>query len=116
VEGDRTLLAVREPGIPGRHVQDKVTESGNDLSGEPTGEPALSAALGARYAWTLDGAGNLDLSGRYAYRGAGRCNADSQVQGSCASLTPFEVNAATQHLDLRLGWNSAVTSSASRPT
>jgi iron complex outermembrane receptor protein len=29
------------------------------------------------------------------------------VQGSCASLTPFEVNAATQHLDLRLGWNSA---------
>ena len=87
--------------------KDKVTEGGNDLSGEPTGEPALSAALGARYAWTLDGAGNLDLSGRYAYRGAGRCNADSQVQGSCASLTPFEVNAATQHLDLRLGWNSA---------
>jgi iron complex outermembrane recepter protein len=86
--------------------KDKLTESGIDLSGEPTGEPYLSAALGARYAWTLDGAGNLDLSGRYAYRGAGRCNADSGVQGSCASLTPFEVNEATRRMDLRLGWNS----------
>ena len=86
--------------------KDKFTESGIDLAGEPTGEPYLSAALGARYGWTLGGAGSLDLSGRYAYRGAGRCNADSQVQGSCATLTPFEVNQATQRLDLRLGWNS----------
>ena len=86
--------------------KDKMTESGINLSGEPTGEPSLSAALGARYDWTLGGAGKLDFSGRYAYRGAGRCNADSVVQGSCASLTPFEVNEATQRLDLRLGWNS----------
>jgi iron complex outermembrane recepter protein len=87
--------------------KDRTTENGIDLSGEPTGEPSLSAALGARYGWVLGGAGNLDLSGRYAYRGAGRCNADSQVQGSCASLTPFEVNEATQRLDLRLGWKSS---------
>ena len=86
--------------------KNKVTESGTDLSGDPTGEPYFSAALGARYGWVLGGAGNLDLSGRYAYRGAARCNADSEVQGSCASLTPFEVNEATQRLDLRLGWNS----------
>jgi iron complex outermembrane receptor protein len=86
--------------------KEKVTEGGIDLSGNPTGEPLLSAALGARYGWTLGGAGNLDLSGRYAYRGAARCNADSGVQGSCATLTPFEVNEATQRLDLRLGWNS----------
>jgi iron complex outermembrane receptor protein len=87
--------------------KDKLTESGVDLSGEPTGEPFLSAALGARYGWMLGGAGNLDLSGRYAYRGASRCNTDSQMQGSCATLTPFEVNEATRRLDLRLGWNSA---------
>jgi len=86
--------------------KNKTTESGLDLSGEPTGEPYLSASLGARYGWVLGGAGNLDLSGRYAYRGAARCNADSAVQGSCASLTPFQVNEATQRLDLRLGWNS----------
>jgi iron complex outermembrane receptor protein len=86
--------------------KNKMTESGVDLSGEPTGEPYLNLALGARYGWVLGGAGNLDLSGRYAYRGESRCNADSEVQGSCATLTPFEVNEATQRLDLRLGWNS----------
>ncbi len=31
-----------------------------DLSGEPTGEPYLSAALGARYGWTLGAAGELE--------------------------------------------------------
>jgi iron complex outermembrane receptor protein len=84
----------------------KMTESGTDLSGQPTGEPYLSASLGARYGWALGGAGNLDLSGRYAYRGESRCNSDSEVQGSCASLTPFTVDGATQRLDVRLGWTS----------
>ena len=84
----------------------KMTETGVDLSGDPTGEPYFSAALGARYEWVLGGAGNLDLSGRYAYRGESRCNADSTTQGTCAQLTPFKVNGATQRLDLRLGWLS----------
>ena len=77
-----------------------------DLSGEPTGEPYLSAALGARYSWVLGNAGSLDLSGRFAYRGESRCNADSEVQGSCAQETIFKVNEATQRLDMRLGWQS----------
>ena len=77
-----------------------------DLSGEPTGEPYLSAALGARYGWTLTSAGGLELSGRYAYRGESRCNADSELQGDCASQSVFEVGEATQRLDMRFGWTS----------
>jgi iron complex outermembrane receptor protein len=78
-----------------------------DLSGEPTGEPYLSASLGASYVWTLGGAGKLDLSGRYAYRGESRCNADSQLQGTCQVTPNFKVGEATQRLDMRLGWNSS---------
>jgi iron complex outermembrane receptor protein len=48
----------------------------------------------------------MDLSGRFAYRGESRCNADSEVQGSCAQETVFKVNEATQRLDVRLGWQS----------
>jgi iron complex outermembrane receptor protein len=77
-----------------------------DLSGEPTGEPYLSASLGASYGWVLGGAGNLDLSGRYAYRGESRCNADSQLQGTCQVSPNFKVGVATQRLDARLAWNS----------
>jgi len=77
-----------------------------DLSGEPTGEPHLSAALGASYEWTLGNLGGLDLSGRYAYRGESRCNADSERQGTCQLQSSFEVGEATQRLDLRLAWTS----------
>jgi iron complex outermembrane receptor protein len=88
--------------------KDKMTQGDEpvDLSGEPTGEPHLSASLGASYVWTLGGAGNLDVSGRYAYRGESRCNADSQLQGTCQVTPNFKVGEATQRLDMRLGWNS----------
>ncbi|MBM0106745.1 TonB-dependent receptor [Steroidobacter sp. S1-65] len=78
-----------------------------DLSGEPTGEPYLSAALGASYDWALGAAGDLELSGRFAYRGKSRCNADSERQGNCALQSIFRVGEATERLDLRLGWTSA---------
>lgn len=78
-----------------------------DLSGEPTGEPYLSAALGASYGWELGASGDLTLSSRYAYRGESRCNADSERQGNCALQSVFEVGEATQRLDLRLSWSSA---------
>jgi len=84
----------------------KITQDDVDLSGEPTGEPSLSAALGARYQWVLGNSGNLDLSGRYAYRGKSRCNADSQLQGTCQVSPNFKVGEATQRLDARLAWNS----------
>jgi iron complex outermembrane receptor protein len=89
--------------------KDKVTRGTDplDLSGEPTGEPYLSAALGASYAWALGATGDLELSGRYAYRGKSRCNADSERQGTCALQSAFKVGEATQRLDLRLAWTSA---------
>jgi iron complex outermembrane receptor protein len=88
--------------------KDKMTQGTDpvDLSGEPTGEPSLSAALGARYGWVLGGAGNLDLSGRYAYRGKTRCNSDSELQGTCQATPNFKVGEDTQRLDLRLSWTS----------
>jgi iron complex outermembrane receptor protein len=88
--------------------KDKITRGTDplDLSGEPTGEPYLSASLGASYGWALGGAGDLELSSRYAYRGKSRCNADSERQGSCALQSIFKVGEATNRVDLRLGWTS----------
>jgi iron complex outermembrane receptor protein len=73
-----------------------------DLSGEPTGEPYLSASL-AQLRLDLGGAGNLDVSGRFAYRGS-RAATRLQLQGTC-QVSNFGWR-ATQRLDMRLGWNS----------
>ncbi|HKE94041.1 MAG TPA: hypothetical protein VKB34_07025, partial [Povalibacter sp.] len=88
--------------------KDKLTRSTDpiDLSGEPTGEPYLSASLGASYGWALGASGDLELSGRYAYRGESRCNAGSGLQGTCAPQSSFKVGEATNRLDLRLAWTS----------
>ena len=88
--------------------KDKVTRGTDplDLSGEPTGEPYLTAALGASYGWALGTLGDLNLSGRYSYRGESRCNADSERQGTCALRSSFKVGEAQQRLDLRLAWTS----------
>ena len=86
--------------------KDKVTRDGVDLSGEPTGEPYLGAALGASYVWVLGEFGDLDFSGRYAYRGESRCNSDSQRQGSCQVSPNFDLGEAQHRLDVRLGWKS----------
>jgi iron complex outermembrane receptor protein len=83
-----------------------ISPAGTDLSGEPTGEPRLSAALGASYVWTLDSFGKLDLSAMYAYRGESRCNADSKSQGSCQVSPDFKVGDATNRTDVRLAWSS----------
>lgn len=77
-----------------------------DLSGEPTGEPYLSASLGASYVWTLGAAGKLDLSGRYAYRGETRCNEESEVQGTCRTSPAFDVGEDQHRTDVRLAWTS----------
>jgi len=76
-----------------------------DLSGDPTGEPYLSAALGASYVWSFEGLGKLDLSAMYAFRGKSRCNSASQAQGTCQSSPNFETGTATNHTDLRLAWS-----------
>jgi len=79
---------------------------GTNLTGQPTGEPYLSAALGASYVWTLASDGKIDLSGQFAYRGETRCNKDSQVQGNCLVTPRFTLGEATERVDVRLGWSS----------
>lgn len=85
--------------------KDKIAPSGADLSGQATGEPYLSFSLGAQYRWDFAAAGDLTLSLRHAYRGRSRCNADSQLQGECRVSPNFDVGAAQQRSDLRLGWS-----------
>ena len=82
-------------------------EDRRDLSGEPTGEPHFSAALGASYVWNLSQYGLLDASLMHAYRGESRCNGDSQFQGTCQVSPNFNVGEATNRTDLRLAWASA---------
>ncbi len=78
-----------------------------DLSGQPTGEPYASMALGASYVWNLSQYGLLDASAVYAYRGESRCNADSEFQGTCQVSPNFTVGGPTNRTDLRLAWSSA---------
>jgi iron complex outermembrane receptor protein len=85
---------------------DYISPTGADLSGEPTGEPFLSAALGANYVWTFASLGRLDLSAQYAYRGETRCNGDSQLQGTCRVSPNFDVGQAMSRADARLAWSS----------
>ena len=87
--------------------KDKIAPSGVDLSGQSTGEPYFSFSFGGTYRWALGGAGDLALSLRHAYRGKSRCNADSILQGDCTVSPNFDVGAAQQRTDLRLGWNDA---------
>jgi iron complex outermembrane receptor protein len=89
----------------------KVVDDGNggtaDLAGEPTGEPYLSAALGASYVWQLGQYGLLDASLMHAYRGESRCNSGSSFQGTCQVSPNFKVGEATNRTNLRLAWSSA---------
>jgi iron complex outermembrane receptor protein len=87
--------------------KDYVNSDGDDLSGEPTGEPRWSAAIGASYVWTLDQYGKLDLSANHAYRGETRCNAGSTLQGTCQESPEFKLGSATNRTDVRLAWSDA---------
>jgi iron complex outermembrane receptor protein len=55
------------------------------LAGQAVGTPFWSLAGGFNYHWRNVLSGDLNLSVQGAYSGAGRCNADSQAQGSCLS-------------------------------
>jgi len=85
--------------------KDKVTGAGVDLSGDPTGQPKWSFALGGNYRW-LTAHGDVELSVHHAFKGAGRCNSDSITQGSCSASPNFTTNGAQQRTDLRLAWSS----------
>ena len=55
------------------------------------GTPFWSLAGGFNYHWRNVLSGDLNLSVQGAYSGAGRCNAESQAQGSCLSIPAFEI-------------------------
>ncbi len=84
---------------------DKLSVSGLDLSGQPTGVPKLSYALGLQYRALLP-YGQLLLSLDHAWRGAHRCNADSRLQGTCSMSPNFSVGESWNQTDARLGWIS----------
>jgi iron complex outermembrane receptor protein len=86
--------------------KNRVTSSGTDLSGQPTGEPTFSAGFGAKYTHELESGGNISLQGAHAYRGASRQNTDSIAQGTATMTTAFETGTAQNRTDLRLSWVS----------
>ncbi|HXS31154.1 MAG TPA: hypothetical protein VN755_10005, partial [Steroidobacteraceae bacterium] len=85
---------------------DYVTPEGTDLSGEPTGEPWFSAAVGGSYLFDLADSGSLRLSARHAYRGASRCNDASGTQGTCGQYPAFRIGGSSNRTDLQLQWRS----------
>ncbi|QPF72276.1 TonB-dependent receptor [Roseateles sp. DAIF2] len=80
--------------------------SGADLSGQPVGTPRLSLSLGVDWSFAAFG-GQASAGLQAAYAGAQRCNAESQVQGSCLQTPTLRVGGARQRLDGRLAWDSA---------
>ncbi len=86
--------------------KDYVAPDGTNLSGQPVGEPLWSLAGGVDYLWRNVLAGDIDFTLQDAYRGAARCNSDSQAQGACLSIPTFETGTATNRTDARIGWTS----------
>jgi iron complex outermembrane receptor protein len=86
--------------------KDYLTPDGVDLSGQATGEPLWSAAVGADYVVQDVMGGQLDFTAQDAYRGKSRCNSDSFAQGSCLVTPHFKIGTAQNRTDLRVGWSS----------
>ncbi|MBS0571592.1 MAG: TonB-dependent receptor [Proteobacteria bacterium] len=83
-----------------------VTSDGKDLSGQSTGEPLVSFAVGMDYVWHDVAGGDLDFTLQHAYRGKTRCNADATTQGTCQVTPAFQLGVAQNRTDLRLAWSS----------
>ncbi|MBB3277937.1 MULTISPECIES: TonB-dependent receptor [unclassified Pseudoxanthomonas] len=87
--------------------KDGLSTNGRDISGDPTGEPYLSASFGAGYTWNLDDGGDVRFSLLHAYRGKSRCNAESETQGTCQASPAFRTGEAQNRTDMRVQWSSA---------
>ncbi|WP_266171009.1 TonB-dependent receptor [Dyella subtropica] len=84
-----------------------VADSGANLTGQPTGEPRFSYATGVSYTLRNVVNGSLEFDLSYAYRGPGRCNNDSRLQGTCVISPNFKVGESQQRTDARVDWHSA---------
>ncbi|MFN3211753.1 MAG: TonB-dependent receptor [Henriciella sp.] len=86
--------------------KERVTRSGTDLSGEPTGEPEWSFAVGGNYTFDLGANGEIDLLASHAYTGERRCNSEALTQGDCLGFPAFAVGKSQERTDIRVFWNS----------
>jgi len=84
--------------------KDGVALDGANLAGQPTGEPLWMVAGGFEYLWREVASGDVDFTLQDAFRGAGRCNSDSQSQGSCIPIPSFRTEVAQNRADTRLSW------------
>jgi len=85
----------------------RITRSGLDLSGEPTGTPEWNVSAGASQSWSLGNGSEVEVLGAYAYSSAQRCNAESRSQLGCAVIGGVQNGEATHRLDLRAYWRDA---------
>ncbi len=85
--------------------KDYTAPDGTVLNGQATGEPLWSLAGGIDYVVRNVVGGDVDFTLQDAYRGAARCNADSQANGACLDTT-FKTGEATNRTDVRLAWVS----------
>ena len=86
--------------------KDYITPEGQDLEGQPTGEPMWSFATGVNYDLDLAANGALRFSLRHSYRGSNRCNSGSGSQGNCSRYSAFTIGGEQNRTDLYLQWRS----------
>ncbi|MEK7266124.1 MAG: TonB-dependent receptor, partial [Pseudomonadota bacterium] len=61
----------------------RISNSGQDLSGEPTGTPKWNLAFGARISKEIDLGGRVEFQIAHAYASKCRPNSESLAQGTC---------------------------------
>ena len=92
----------QELGLTGPALQ-----SFADLSGQPTGEPTWSYAASVDYVVKLAEGDSVDLFVAQSYRGATRCNGESQVTYVCLPQASFPLGVAQTQTDAKLTWRNS---------
>ena len=77
-----------------------------NLDGQPTGEPTWSYAATADYLVKLSGGDSVDLFIAQSYRGATRCNGESQITFTCLPQGSFPLGVAETQTDAKLTWRN----------
>jgi iron complex outermembrane recepter protein len=80
-----------------------------NLAGQPTGEPLWSFAATANYVLRFADRGTMDFWIGQSYRGATRCNSESQATFTCLPQAPVPIEEAQNETDVRLTWRGAAS-------
>ena len=86
---------------------ERITRSGLDLSGQPTGTPEWSLSTGASQTWALPNGSEFEVLGAYAYTSENRCNEEARQQLGCAVIAGIQNGEAQHRLDLRAYWRDS---------